>query len=268
MADPHMKPKGPHVIEHHPDTSLVLSYLAVRASLGVLGLALPVTLFFYSQFVTEGRLQPSISDYYHTHMGDYFVGSLWAIGVFLIAYKGYERTQIQKQSGRWIDKLSDRWVSTVAGFSAISVALFPVNPTQIDALAPTGFTFHTNAAHYAAAGVFFTSMALFCLVLFPRGDGSEDNIIHKDGRTMTQMKWTWRNGYFIVCGGIIVLSMAALGVFLALLSAGQSEWIETLESWDYFFWWEVAAVLAFAAAWLEKGRNLLSPLTMIRRINR
>jgi len=263
-----MKPKGPHVIDPSTDTSLVLSYLAVRASLGILGLALPVALFMYSQIITDGQLQPSISDYYHTHMGDYLVGSLWAIGVFLIAYKGYARTIIEQKSGRWIDKLSDRWVSTVAGFSAISVAMFPVNPAQNGALAATGFTFHTNAVHYFAAFVFFICMALFCLVLFPRGDGTQNNVVQKDGRQMTQISWTSRNFYFVVCGGVIVAAMVALAGYFVLLQMGQVTWVDALNTWDYFFWAEVAAILAFAAAWLEKGRNLFSPLTMIRKISR
>ena len=49
------------MIDHHPDASLVLSYLAVRASLGVLGLALPVVLFFYPRDDTSGCTKEAIA---------------------------------------------------------------------------------------------------------------------------------------------------------------------------------------------------------------
>jgi len=256
------------VIARNPNASLILSSMAIRASLGLLGLALPLVLFFYSSFIVSGHIQPSISNYYHTNMSDYFVGSQWVIGVFLIAYRGYSPTTFQRNSSRLVDKFSDRGVSTIAGVSAIGLALFPVNPISPQEGAMTGFTFHSNAIHYAAAAIFFASMAIFCLVLFPRGDGTQHNVVKTNNRDVTRIKWTKRNRFFVFCGGVILLSMAALGLFLILLSTGHTEWIDRLNQWHYFFWWEVAALLAFAAAWLEKGRNRLSPQTILRRINR
>ena len=76
-----------------PDKSdLVLSYLAVRQCLGLLGLSLPVSLYLYAR-VFGGAMQPSISEFYYTSMGDWLVGTLCAIGVFLFAYKGYARAR-------------------------------------------------------------------------------------------------------------------------------------------------------------------------------
>ena len=53
----------------------VMSYLAVRRALGLLGIALPLALYAYARPFGYG-MQPSISEFYHTQMGDVVVGSL------------------------------------------------------------------------------------------------------------------------------------------------------------------------------------------------
>jgi hypothetical protein len=56
-------------------------------------------------------LPGSMSGYYYTHMRDLFVGALCALGVFLVAYVGYDEV--------------DRWITNIAGLCAIGVAFFP-----------------------------------------------------------------------------------------------------------------------------------------------
>ncbi|WP_420862143.1 hypothetical protein [Algirhabdus cladophorae] len=249
------------------ETALILSYLSVRTFLGLLGFVLPVALILYSLIFGTGQLETSISEYYYTPMGDVFVGTLWAMGAFLISYNGYARSDMQKNSGRFRDLLTDRLISTIAGISVICVALFPVNPSMIEDQIATGFTFHSNAVHYTAAGIYFTSMAIFALVLFTRGDGTEENFFEKNGRKITRIKWTPRNRYFVWCGGAILAAMLALMGYFALASLGLSGATDTLDRWNFFLWAEVAAVVAFSAAWLEKGRALISPLNIARKLS-
>jgi hypothetical protein len=82
----------------------------LRRGIGVVALALPVVLTVGNILLARRfTLLGSISGSYYTAMRDVFVGSMCAIGVFLICYR-YE-------------KRDDR-LSTLAGVLAIAVALF------------------------------------------------------------------------------------------------------------------------------------------------
>ncbi|MFV2038602.1 MAG: hypothetical protein ACC646_13515, partial [Paracoccaceae bacterium] len=140
----------------------LMSYNAVRRAVGLVGLGLPVSLYLYARLARD--MQPSISEFYYTAMGDILVGALSAIGVFLIAYKGYPR-----EKG---ERLSDLVLATFAGLGAIGVALFPTSNKTGTTCAPsacvqTGITGHPEWLHLGSAAVVFTAMALFCFFLFP-----------------------------------------------------------------------------------------------------
>jgi hypothetical protein len=252
MSDPH------HAQTHAPQPpqtdARVLSYLAVRRALGLLGLALPLSLLVYAKVLGYG-MQPSISEFYHTHMGDILVGCLVAIGVFLVAYQGYPR-----QPG---EHFSDQWVSTIAGLGAIGVALFPVVPADLAACPPgqgfpvadtellrtvtcpvQGFVRHWTAfawVHFTSAAVFFLCLAVFCLVLFPKGDRRPDGGID------------WKapnNRVYLICGILLLASIGFLGAY-ALAPQGTKA---VLARYNYIFWWETVGVVAFAVSWLTKGK--------------
>ena len=133
----------------------VMGYRAVRRALGIVGLGLPISLYVYAKLADN--MQPSVSAFYYTEMGDILVGALCAIGIFLIAYKGYPRKKGER--------LSDRVVATIAGAGAIGVALFPTpykgdTLCQTGACVNTGITSHPDWWHYGSAGVFFVCLAL------------------------------------------------------------------------------------------------------------
>lgn len=229
----------------------VLSYLAVRRALGLLGLILPAALYAYARAFGYG-MQPSISEFYHTHMGDFLVGCLVAIGVFLVSYLGYER-----QPG---ERLSDRWVARAAGVGALGVALFSVVPPD-PAACPPGESFVTEAGrtvtcpiqglvthwtevqwlHFASATLFFLSLAVFCFFLFPRGDRTAEGGID----------WTApKNRLYFLCGCLILLAIAFLGLYALLGPEAKA----ALRARNYVFWWETVGVIAFAVSWLAKGK--------------
>ena len=73
------------------ENALVFSYLTLRKTIGLLGLALPVVLAVGGLLIFDPPgLQRSISAYFYTNISQVFVGTLWAIGFFLLSYKGYE----------------------------------------------------------------------------------------------------------------------------------------------------------------------------------
>ena len=239
MINPADKAASPpvHEAQKH-DNGLILSYTALQRLLGYLGLALPIGLLLYA-VVSGTGLEPSISDFYYTPMGDALVGTLCAIGVFLLCYRGY--APLIKQH------ISDRQVSFVAGVAAIGVAIFPVArtnyppPCTTDMCLLFGSTWHPDVFHYGSAGVFFACLAIFCLILFPRGDQDAA------GRTI----WTTpRNTFYAVCGGLIVVSMLAMIPYVLASQPTR----DRLAQYNYLFWWETIGILAFAASWLRKGK--------------
>ncbi len=57
-----------------PDQSLVLSYLGLRKAIGIIGTTLPFVLALGKIVLGNPGIQPSMSAYYDTKMGDVFVG--------------------------------------------------------------------------------------------------------------------------------------------------------------------------------------------------
>ena len=112
--------------------SYVISYLNLRRAVGIIGTALPFALAFRKMLGGSPAIESSMSAYYHTRIGDVFVGSLCAIGVFLLSYRGPER--------------KDDVAGTLACVFAVGVALFPTSRGNRD-LAGT--------LHLVCAGLFF-----------------------------------------------------------------------------------------------------------------
>lgn len=210
-------------VPKHPNDSLVLSYLALRKAIGFIGLALPFALIF-GRFALQGvAIEPSISDYYYSAMGDVFVGSLCAIGVFLLTYRGLERR--------------DDIAGNLACVFAIGVAVFPTAQSET----PVGVERLVGMAHYISAALMFMILAYFCLVLFVKTDPN---------KPMTPEK-QMRNRVYRGCGGVILACIAAIGIVkLALPPA-------LIAPYDPVFWLESIAVVAFGFSWLVKGETIL-----------
>jgi len=131
--------------------TLVHSYLFLRRAIGLIGIALPVVLIV-GKLLVDGDLLDSISGYYYSDLRDVYVGSMCAIGVFLLSYRGYGPT--------------DDIIGNIAAFAAIGVALFPTTPDDH----PTRTDQIIGGLHITFAAVFFLMLAFFCLVLFPKTD--------------------------------------------------------------------------------------------------
>jgi hypothetical protein len=126
---------------------VVHSYLFLRRAMGLIGILLPFALVI-GVYVNTGQILSSISGYYYSDMRDVYVGPMCAVGVFLIFYHGTDRT--------------DDLFSCLAGAAAIGVALFPTRPAGN----PTDADIVVGYVHIACAGVFFLTLAWFCLRLF------------------------------------------------------------------------------------------------------
>ncbi len=219
------------------DNHLVLSFLAVRKCLGLLGLALPVALFLGAHLLHQ-PVEPSISGFYYTPMSDVFVGALAAIGVFLSSYKGYD-----KRPGEWI---SDRLIARTAGLAAIAVALMPTFPrgpvscTLVQCLVGV----KTAATlHYAAAILFFSMLAVFCLWMFPKSAPHHPRSPQKRRR----------NRIYYGCGAVLLVAMVGILLYFAALPHAMQI---RLDGYLYLFWLETLGIWAFGISWLVKGRAI------------
>lgn len=220
-----------------PDTSsnarpshrdLVLSYHRVRLAIGVLGVILPVVLIV-GGILSNNQLEPSISDFYHTTLRDIFVGTMFAIGIFLISYKGYQRDE-----GEWF---SDDWVATLAGIAAFGLALFPNESQTVVTVSQEALGLKVSSIfHYASALTFFVCLGVFCYYQFP-----------KTAKPVRRRIYFW-------CGHVIAISTILITITSYMKIKGSPEMQAFVVDWKLVLWLEAIGVWAFAFSWLTKGK--------------
>lgn len=219
------------------NNELVVSFLAVRRFIGVVGVAVPLLLILYSLTAAGGRLAPSISDYFHTGGREIMVGGLCAVAVFLLSYQGFQDDPRRP---------SDRAVARTAAIAAFGVAFFPNKLAAGEACSWLQCLLGdaTKYVHYLSAIVFFAALAVFCLVNFRRaGIGQAPDPDKRE-----------RNAIFLLCGIGLVISLAAI-IAGSVLNFGGS----------FVFWSESIGVWIFAISWLFKGQSLQAIIRLVAR---
>ena len=233
------QPKGKR---QKDSNELVASYLQVRKAIGFTGIALPVLLILYSFVIENSWPKGSISAYYYSGGREIFVGCLFAIGVFLYAYKGFDKD---------VRKPTDKLVSRLAAIGAIGVAFSPMwfaNSGAITEPDPTWFQslFGKVVAGWLHGGfalLFFASIAVFCIINFCRCEpGTEPDEEKK-----------FRNSVFRLLGGFIVICTVAFVLGLIFTISGS-----------FVFWAESLAVWDFGLSWIIKGEALEGSMKLLR----
>ena len=124
--------------------SEVRSYVALRLSVGVIAVLLPVLVVAVVAF-REQEVLVSLSDsYYHRYANSVFIGAMFAFAAFLFSYE------------------FSRWENLLGNLGALAAALVAVFPTPPDA--PTREETVGGYVHFSSATVFFVSLAVFCYV--------------------------------------------------------------------------------------------------------
>lgn len=199
--------------------TLTRSYLSLRRAVGLIGIFLPFTLMLgVYLFFPEGRGSPSISHYYHTGMGDVFVGALCAVALFMYFYTGYDK---------W-----DDLTGNLAATFAVGVALFPTAKIGIEGD-------WRSTVHFTCAALLFAVLAFFSICRFTKSGGSPTR------------KKRARNKIFVACGIVIACCVVAVAIYKNL--PGDSDPIP-----DFVFWAETLALVAFGASWLIKGETFFA----------
>ena len=212
-----------------PNQHLVISYMRLRQALGYVAIAMPFVLALGAWWVEQIPWADSVSAYYYTSMRDVFVGTMFAIGVFLFCYRGYDR--------------QDNILTNAAGVAAGAIGLLPMEPhyskvlieRHRDLAGPNCYVPHGFLGyHFYAVVVFFAIISYLVMFRFTK----------TGEQAMTTAKHQ-RNRVFRVCGVIMIASFALIG-FLKWRAPEAPIVVP-----------EIAAITAFSIAWLTKGEAIL-----------
>jgi len=221
----------PVSIEEH----IITTYGVLRRGIGLLAIALPIILTAWGLIKYGLPLQDSISAYYHAFvptaqppglfeiagngvMRNWFVGILWAIGVFLVLYRGYGRRE--------------NTALNIAGVLLIIVAMFPMDWT-------CGTACPKVSVHGVAAILFFLAIGYVCI--FRSGDTLP--LIEDPAREFYK-RWYRTIG-------------ALMWVFPLVVAVLEFFHLRPFGTRTVFFI-EVAGIWTFAAYWLLKSREISS----------
>jgi hypothetical protein len=211
---------------------LVMSYLLQRVLIGAIAVLLPFVLVLVNSAAGH-PVQSSMSSYYYTVMRDTFVGSLCAIGVFLVSYDGYD--------------LADRLITDAAGLCTVCIAFFPTTPgRQPTARQVLIGDFHLGFA--CTAFVLLSVMAFRFAKREPTPPGLPwwERVKYAFGFTGPGdgQAPRWERVVYRASGLVILLSI----ILIAPL-AGVRYSLLVLEA---------VMLVAFGLSWFVKGRKILS----------
>jgi hypothetical protein len=255
-------------------SQLAGSYMTLRKAIGWIGVCLPFAVFLgnwviFSHHIgaclapISNKLPDSLSGYYYTHMRDVFVGGMCAASVFLIFYRGSDRLE--------------RWVTNLAGLSAIGIALFPTTPPTNDSLqtnscGPVSPVVLQPAPHGAAIGAvhvvclcaLMTMIALMAWRFTRSYSGDEIDAMTADDREIELNSGLKSRNNKIYWGCIAALAVA--GALALIQEFAFSPGLKSDAPWLLYA--ETVAFLAFGTAWFVKGRALLALGNAVRAVRR
>jgi hypothetical protein len=157
------------------------SYIALRKTVGWIGILLPFAVWFGQVVIFSGEPQNSISHYYYTPMRNFFVGALCAVALFLFFYAGY---------GKW-----DDWACNFAAAFALGIAWLPTTEYGIDTV---------GILHFVCATVFFLILSVISIFLFTKSDRNENIDAPKKNR----------NRIYRGCGYVMIACLLAIVIYV------------------------------------------------------
>lgn len=206
------------------DNQMVVHYLTLRRAVGILGVLFPLILVIGDLVLgSSAGLQSSISAYHGTVMRGVFVGILFAIGVFLFSYNGYEPSPDKE-----VYTPSDNAAGNLACVFALAVALFPI----------TSDNGAVRNVHLIAAAALFLTLAYFALYLFTKSGGNPT----PDKKA--------RNRVYRICGSVMLACIGLIAIYGWFLEDVGIANIRPV------FWLESLALWAFGFSWFVKGEGL------------
>lgn len=196
-----------------PASYIVQTYFVLRMVIAGGAYALPLVLLGWAGIAADVELMGSISSFYYTPARSAFVGIVVAIGVALVAYRGYTR--------------GENLLLNAAGILAVVVALVPT----ADPAAP-GPTV-TAVVHAAAAVGFFL---LAALSIFFYGQETLGGIADRGVRQAYRAVYRTLMVLVVVLPVVALMLAWSLGLTPALLA------VETAALYAFATFWVVKTV--------------------------
>jgi hypothetical protein len=225
----------PLSIEAH----ITSTYKVLRRGLAVLAIALPLVLSILGFLQYGLALQDSISAYYHAYtssapgftplleagkgqMRNWFVGILWAIGVFLILYRGYGRRE--------------NTALNLAGTLLILVAMFPMEWA-------CGNTCSKVSLHGVFAVSFFLVIGYVCI--FRSGDTLG---LIQDAAKRASYRRTYRIiGLVMWAFPVVVVGLTFFRLYL--FGRYTVFFVEAAGIWTFaYYWWQKSVEISESRA--------------------
>lgn len=169
-----------------PTVYIVETYFVLRMVIAVGAIGLPIALVVWAAADPRVEFVDSLSAFYYTPARGLFVGTLVAIGVALVAYRGYTR--------------GENWLLNAAGVLAIVVGLFPTEDPAIPGL-------NAVSVVHAVAAVSFFVLAALSIVFY--GEETLDSIPNPE------LRQRYRLSYRMLV--VLVLLFPALALVIAWL---------------------------------------------------
>ncbi len=192
----------------------VHSHIALRATIGVIAVALPLLVISVTAAV-DGEVLSSISaSFHHRYSISLFVGSMCAFAAFLWAYQ-YTPTENR--------------LGNVGAVLAAGVAIFPTRPGAQDA--PFTLPWFLGTVHFVCAATFFLILFRFCRY-WSRND-----------QDASQAR-TYR-----ICSWVILAALLVAGA----TQVAEAIWLTSGRLDPYFLLAEVVMIEAFGVSWLVRG---------------
>jgi len=218
------------------DTIWLSQQKTLRKLVGILGMSLPILLVVFL-YVDDGHWGPlpSISHYYYTRVGSIFIIIVSLLAIFLLIYKGKERT--------------DLYLSSIAGLFALCLLLFPTDNLSkvccdpgysVTILKISGFR---ATLHYVASAIFLGCLAAMSLFVFTKSD--------KPAAQRSRGKKI-RNRIFIVCGVLMIVALLTVAAGLGRLIPASF-----YNTYHLTFWMETLAIESFGLSWLIKSEAII-----------
>ncbi len=214
-----------------------VDHRVLKLIVGLIALTLaPLTyLFAWLQLPDVELTSISASYWYGGFPQTIFIGFLFAIAAFLLAFEGTSKL--------------DAGLSTMAGAASVSIAVFPCTAIDKAPLTPvvTSVT-HASTIHTAAASAMFIVLAYFCYGFYYRAIGK-----NVDGGNPAAK---WRAWIYLVCGVLLVASMLVMAL-ASMLPAGSGESIADRHP-ALTFWGEAVGLVSFGISWLTSSKVLVA----------
>ena len=191
----------------------------LRLAVGLIAFSIP----FIVCWLARPEKLASISASYHSAARDAFVGMLFVVAAFLVAYRGHSTKQSM--------------LSRLGALSAVCVAVFPTKKTGVDTVSDA-----THYIHLGAAVALLVILTIFCDIF--RKAANEK--VNEDGCRFARR----RSRIYLIARNVMAFSLVAMAVSIWRLEETRVEELRII------FYGECVALATFGVAWFVAGQML------------